>query len=287
MPPPLFSVFIVSWNVRDYLRTCLQALAKERSEADFEVIVVDNASLDGSCEMVRREFDWVKLISSARNLGFAAANNLGAQEARGEYYVLLNPDTEINPGFFAEVMNFYRRRPAAAVVGGKIFNPDGTLQPSVRRWPTLLSQILVLSKVAHFFPKLISRYLAVDFNYNEETRVDQVMGACFIVPRVIWRNLGAFDAKFFVWFEEVDFCKRCVMAGGEVWYSPKITLRHQQKASFSQLSVSARQWRFNRSAIYYFYKHYSWPAALLLAIISLPVLLVTYVIQIFTPRQLS
>ncbi len=287
MPPPLFSVFIVSWNVRDYLRTCLRALAKERAAADLEVIMVDNASLDSSCEMVRREFDWVKLISSSHNLGFAAANNLAARQARGEYYVLLNPDTEINPGFFAEVMNFYQRHPAAAVVGGKIFNPNGTLQPSVRRFPTLLSQILVLSKMAHFFPKLISRYLAVDFNYDEETRVDQVMGSCFIVPQAVWRNLGDFDAKFFVWFEEVDFCKRCAMAGGEVWYSPKITLRHQQKASFSQLPRCARQRQFNRSAIYYFYKHYSWPAALLLVIASLPALFVSYVIQIFTPRQLS
>lgn len=282
MPPPAFSVFIVSWNVRDCLRACLQALARERPRADFEVIVVDNASSDNSGEMVRQEFSWVKLIASPRNLGFAAANNEAARAARANYYVLLNPDTVILPGFFQQADNFFASHRQAGVVGSKITNFDGSLQLSVRRFPTLLSQILLQLKIARFYPFLTKHYLASDFTYYQAAAVEQVMGACFIVPSVCWQKLGGFDENFFVWFEEVDFCRRLHEAGGEVWYCPDIQVKHQAGASFRQLNIFTRHYQFSRSAIYYFSKHHSIGAGVIVALASLPMLIMAYVIKLFS-----
>ncbi|MFA4818852.1 MAG: glycosyltransferase family 2 protein [Patescibacteria group bacterium] len=284
MYKPVYSVLIVSWQVRDYLRLCLRALARQLKDAAVEVIVVDNASSDGSAQMVEREFEWVRLIKANRNLGFAAATNMAAAAASGDYFVLLNPDTVVGDSFFSALADFFRNHPTAGVVGGKIINPDGTLQPSVRRFPDLLSQTLVSLKLSHFFPGLFSKYLATDFDYNQEAKVDQVMGACFIVPKDVWQNLGGFDANFFVWFEEVDFCRRLKDDNGEIWYSPQITVQHQPRSSARQLTAFRRHYIYSRSLVYYFCKHKSTLAGLILVLAAAPWLIISYVVQVFQPK---
>lgn len=253
-----FSVIIVSWNVRDLLRRALTSVLQEAKDAALEVFVVDNASRDGSAEMIRNDFPAVRLIANKENRGFAAACNQAIRESRGEYVLLLNPDTELRPGALQALARFLVSHPSAGVVGGKILNPDGTIQPSVRRFPTLASQILILLKLHRVLPRLpaLRRYFVSEFDYTRAQEVDQVMGAFFCVPSHLWNAVGLFDERFFVWFEEVDFCKRVRDAGFSVFYTPDAVVTHHGGRSFGQLSPLKRQWLFGRSLARYMKKHH-------------------------------
>ena len=258
-----FSVVIVSWNVRDLLHRALVSVLREAKDVALEVFVVDNASKDGSVEMVHGDFPSVRLIANKKNRGFAAACNQAIQESRGDLVLLLNPDTELAPGalvprgVLVALARFAAEHHSAGVIGGRITNPDGSLQPSVRRFPTLLSQALILLKLHRLFSRLVplQKYLAHDFDYERVQEVDQVMGAFFCVPQRVFDTVGLFDERFFVWFEEVDFCKRVRDAGFSVFYTPSARAIHVGGRSFAQLSPLRRQWLFGKSLARYMRKH--------------------------------
>lgn len=273
-----FGVIVVSWNVCRQLRACLESLRREKNAgADLRVVVVDNNSSDGSAEMIKANFSEVNLIGLSVNVGFARACNLAAlQLPFVDYYVFLNPDTQITTGFFSDLERAFLQRPQAGVIGGHIINPDGTTQLSVRRLPNLWVGLLEAVKLLGRFPWLASNYLQLKFDYNQSQPVEQVMGACFAVRNEVWRQLGGFDEKFFLWFEEVDFCHRARQAGYEVWYDHNISLLHEGSKSFSQLSASRRHYLYSRSLVYYLQKHFNFWYAGLVWLLSRPVFLVTY-----------
>lgn len=252
-----FSVVIVSWNVRDLLHRALVSVLREAKEIALEVFVVDNSSRDGSAEMVKEDFPSVRLIANRKNIGFAAGCNQAIRESRGDLVLLLNPDTELAPGALTALARFAAEHPSAGVIGGRITNPDGSLQPSVRRFPTLLSQALILLKLHRLFAQLapLQKYFAHDFDYERAQEVDQVMGAFFCVPQRAFDTVGLFDERFFVWFEEVDFCKRARDAGFSVFYTPSARAIHVGGGSFVQLSPLRRQWLFGKSLARYMRKH--------------------------------
>lgn len=273
-----FAVVIVSWNVKTQLEKCLNSLESERNgEPIFSVTVVDNASSDGSAEMVRQNWPQVKLISLSDNIGFARGCNLGAKEINADYILFLNPDTQITAGFFSDLERAFIHQPQAAVIGGRIINPDGTTQPSVRNFPGLWVGILEATKLLGRFPSLAPNYLLPNFNYNEAQEVAQVMGACFAVRAKVWQELAGFDEHFFLWFEEVDFCKRVQNAGWQVWYDHHLSLVHSQAQSFSQLSTYRRHYNFTKSLVYYFYKHSGIVSAGLIWLLSKPWLALSYI----------
>lgn len=251
---PKIDVVIVSWNVCGALQKCLESLQTLVSQ-EVRVVVVDNASVDASADMVRRDYPRVRLIQSPRNIGFAAANNLALQGSSADYLVLLNPDAYVSSNFFQELEVFFAAHPAAGVVGGKILNQDSSLQQSVRGWPSVWSSVLDSLKLLRRLPGLASDYLKPRFEYDRAQPVEQVMGACFAVRGSVWRSLGGFDEHFFVWFEEVDFCKRASEQGSEVWYDPQLIVHHLGAASFKQLDPLKRHSMFNRSLVYYVRKH--------------------------------
>ena len=272
-----FSVIIVSWQVKAELRECLASLMRERNgEPDFDVTVVDNASADGSAEMVGQKFPQVKLIALEQNIGFARACNLAAQESLADYLVFLNPDTQITAGFFSDLERSFIHQPKAAVVGGHIINPDGTTQPSVRNFPGLWVGVLEATKLLGRWSALAPQYLLPKFNYNETQIVSQVMGACLAVRASVWQELGGFDPKFFLWFEEVDLCKRVTGAGYEVWYDHHISLVHARASSFSQISATDRHRYFMKSLVYYERKHVGMISAGLVWLLSRPWFIVSY-----------
>ncbi|MFZ5391366.1 MAG: glycosyltransferase family 2 protein, partial [Patescibacteria group bacterium] len=190
-------------------------------------------------------------------------------EAQGDYLVLLNPDTWLSADFFTSLDDFWSKYPLAGVVGGQIRNQDGTIQPSVRRWPTPWSQMLVLLKLSRYSTKLLSNYLWIDFDYDQPAEVDQVMGACFICSKKNWQQFGGFDDNFFVWFEEVDFCRRLNEAGLTIRYEPSLKIGHSQAASFKQLDYVSRHVMFSRSLLYYARKHFGrgWYLPLRIAVV--------------------
>jgi len=284
MAEKLFSVIIISWRVRDLVDRCLNSLSKVGT--DVQVIVVDNNSADGTVELVRNKYPAVELLALPSNVGFAAANNLASRQARGQYLVLLNPDTIVPEDFFKKVREFWLSHPQAGAVGGQILNEDGSIQPSVRRLPKLGSQLVVLLKVSRWAKFFLKDYLALDFDYRKSQVVEQVMGACLICPQIVWRQLSGFDENFFVWFEEVDFCYRLSLAGYKIWYEPSIKIKHRHRASFSQLSYVERHRLFKRSLVYYADKHWSLASRLLIRLAGGVGLIFAYVGQLFFPNKI-
>lgn len=251
------SIIIVSWRVRELLKKCLAGILAS-ADVEFEIIVVDNNSADGTVEMLEKDFSGqVKLIRSERNLGFGKANNLGLAQATGEYVLFLNPDTEIEPDTLSKSLAFMKQHPDCGVLGPRMRFKNGEPQPSVRRFPTTTAILLMLFKLPKLFPHLpaIDKYLAVDFDYEKLQTVDQVMGAFMLMPKKLAEQIGGFDERFFVWFEEVDLCLAIKKLGYQVVYNPDIRIIHHGGKSFSQQTAIANQWRFFHSAFKYFLKN--------------------------------
>ncbi len=265
------SVVIVSWNVRDALRQCLASVFQERG-LTYEVFVVDNASADGSAAMVRQEFPQAQLLANTRNIGFAQANNQALTHATGRAVLLLNPDTLLHEGTLASIVAYFDAHADVGILGGKIFHGDGSLQRSVLRFPTFASQALVLLKVQAFSlaPKPLRDYYALDFDYTREADVDQVMGSFFAIRRAALDGIGNLDGGFFLWFEEVDYCKRAKAAGWNVRYTPAVSVTHIGGKSFGQLLSLEQQIIFNRSMLRYFHKHHGMLAYAAIFLLSFP-----------------
>lgn len=251
------SIVIVSWKVRELLKKCLESINSSRGDLQLEIFVVDNASNDGTVEMVKNDFPSVKLIASDKNLGFAKANNLALKQAAGDYVLLLNPDTEIKSDTLTESIAFMKSHPKCGAMGQKMLYPDGKIQPSIRRFPKILPIILMLSKLPKMLPHLksVENYLATDFDYGRERIVDQIMGAYMFMPREAIEKIGFLDERFFIWFEEVDYCRRLKAGEFEVWYSPSVSIMHVGGKSFAQQAIISNQWRFFSSALKYFLKY--------------------------------
>jgi hypothetical protein len=251
------SIIIVNWNTSDLLKKCLSSIYYHSNNLNPEIIVIDNASKDESVEIVKRDFSGVKLIINTTNRGFAAAVNQGLRIAQGEITLLLNPDTEITKNTFNNSLKFIKENSSVGVLGCKILNPDGNIQPSCRRFPTLLSQIIILLKLHNFFPnlKVIRNYYMLNWPHNEIKEVDQVMGAFFMLRKDTVYKVGEFDENFFLWFEEVDYCKRVKEASLKVFFYPEAEIIHQKGKSFEKLPAIKEQIIMNKSLMYYFKKH--------------------------------
>ena len=247
------SVIIVSWRVKDLLKQCLKSIYENTADLDFEVLVIDNDSGDGTVEMVEQNFPQVKLIGSKVNLGFAKANNLGLKRAAGRYFLLLNPDTKLADNSLKTAAGYLNSHPDVGIMGGKLLNQDLTIQPSVRRFPCLMDHLVMMFKLHHLFP--LKRYLALDFDYAKEAEVDQVMGAFFAISRKAYDQAGPLDEKYYIWFEEVDYCQRVRKAGWQVVYNPEAGVIHYGGQSFKQVFNLKKQWIYNRSRLRYIAKH--------------------------------
>ncbi len=278
--PPRLSIIIVSYKCASLLRACLRTVREGAAPCPADVIVVDNHSGDDTVDMVRTEFPWVDLVASPRNLGFAAGNNLGLARAAGDVVVFLNPDTECAPGALAT---------AAAVLDDATIgmsapmlrNPDGSLQPSVRRLPTLGVSLLVVMKLHRLCRWLpaVRRYDCAGFDYESAQDVEQPMGACLLVPRRVIDRVGGFDERFWMWFEEVDLCRRVREAGYRIRYVPDARVVHALGVSSIQLHNVFRQARYADSLVRYFAKHDGRVSALLLRAASLVGLGLSWVVQ--------
>lgn len=234
------------------MEKCLRSL--RFSSLVLEVIVVDNASADDSVVMVKTTFPEVMIIANHENVGFAKANNQGLAVATGRHLLLLNPDTEVLPGALEKSLRFMEEHSEVGVLGCRLLNTDRTLQPSVRAFPTLVTQALILLKLHHLLA--LKNYLALDFDYEKTQSVDQVMGAFFMIRREVYETLGGLDERFYIWFEEVDYCKSVKEVGFQVWYLAEARVVHHGGQSFNQMMSLKKQRIFNRSLLYYFRKHH-------------------------------
>ncbi len=234
------SVIIVSYNSRAYLGRCLASLLPQLP-AGGEVIVIDNASTDGSPEVVRA-FAGVRLVENPENVGFVRAVNQGLKLAAGRYLLILNPDTEVRPGAVAALLRFMADRPRVGLAGPRLLNPDGTVQPSRRRFPTLPVLFAESTIIQWWFPRLglFRRFYCEDLPDGPPQPVDWVTGACMLVRREAVEEVGPLDERFFMYCEELDWCRRMWAAGWEVYYVPEAEVVHQEAASSRQDPVRQR-----------------------------------------------
>lgn len=251
------SIIIVNWNTKKLLNNCLKSIFCQTYNFSLEVFVVDNASTDDSVRMIKNNFPQVHLISNKENVGFAKANNQALREAKGDYLLLLNPDTVINRDTLINSLKFFTYQKDASIMGCKINNPDGSNQPSCRRFPTVISQTLIMLKLHNLFPKMgpLKEYFLLDFDFTKRQKVDQVMGAFFMLTRKTLTTLGFLDDGYWIWYEEVDYCKRAALHGLPVYYNPEASIIHHKAQSFNQVIGPKKQNYLNRSAIRYFYKY--------------------------------
>lgn len=257
------TICIVNWNAAEYLRACLDSLRYASHPPDagsrvtWEVIVVDNASSDGSQDMVRHSFSDVRLIANSANVGFAAANNQAFDIARGRYLLLLNNDTRVLPAAIDGLVAFADQHPEAGIVGPRVLNPDGSLQRSCRSFPSLSSLLwraLYLDKLFPHNPYLGAHTLS-HWDYASVRRVDAVTGCCMLVRRELLKTVGGLDEGYFMYFEELDWCRRVQQAGWQVLYTPAAEIVHyggrsagQQQEPMSRVYV--------QSLVRYFRRHH-------------------------------
>jgi len=268
------SVVVVSFNTRDLLRECLATLEEDAAASGFshETVVVDNASRDGSADMVEAEFPAAKLVRSDVNLGFAGANNRAFAVARGRHVVLLNSDAFLRPDALALAIARMDAEPEVGLAGGRLVGRDGAWQPSARMFPSLTNELLTLSGLSARYPhsRFFGRPDRTWADPLEEAEVDWVPGAFSILRREALERVGAFDERFFLYYEEVDLCRRIHEAGYHVRYWPEIVVVHVGGESartvdgaggVSESGAQLTLWRL-RSALLYHRKHHGWTGAL-------------------------
>ena len=255
------SVIIVNWNVKELLRECLNSIQGQFGGLNGEVIVVDSASSDGSQAMVKEEFPWVRLIASDENLGYPRGNNLGITASSGRHVLILNPDTVLLNNTLPVMVDYLNNHIDVGVVGPQLLNPDGSVQSSRRRFPTLLTGLFESTWLEPLVPdSLLARYYVLDLPDDEENDVDWVTGACMMVPRRILDHVGLFDEAYFMYSEELDLCRRVCVAGWRIVYLPEAQVVHHVGKS-SEQAVTARHVNFQQAKLRYFRKHHGRLAA--------------------------
>lgn len=270
------SIVIVSWNVRDLLQACLKSIEAGQGELRLEIIVVDSGSDDGSPEMVRERFPQVHLIAREDNVGFPKGNNIGLAEANGRYLLLLNPDTVVVGDALSKMVAFMNAHPDVGVVGGQLLNPDNSVQSSRRRFPTIATAFFESTWLQPFAPKrILRRYYAEDIDDGETADVDWVKGACLMTRKRVLDEVGPLDVDYFMYSEELDWCKRIKMTGWRVVYFPEAKIIHYEGKS-SEQAVTARHINFQRAKLRYFRKYHGMMIVILLRIF----LLANYVWQL-------
>ncbi len=261
-------IIILNWNTRDLLRRCLQTVTEANAHFSRSVILVDNASSDDSAKMVREEFPEITLIVNDENIGYPAGNNVGLRalgyldkgsvlETAPRYALLLNPDTEVPPNAFDDMVAYMDAHPEVGIAGPKIVLPDGSLDKACKRgFPTPAVSIyhfLGLSKLFPNNPKF-GRYNMTFIDPDQEAEVDSVVGAYMQIRREAIADTGLLDEAFFMYAEDLDWAYRIKNAGWKVMYHPKVQITHVKRAASRQSKKA--QFEFWRAMLIFYRKHY-------------------------------
>lgn len=271
------SLITVTWNSKEKISRQIQSVEKSAVGLDYEEIIVDNASPDSTADFIKQNFPQVKLIANQQNLGFAAANNQGLQEAKGDFILFLNPDMQLEEGSLSKILTWLKNQPKVGLVGCRLVNEKGedNQEAGPRRFPTVLNQLAIIFKIHKIFPRLLNNYLMKGFDFNQEQEVDSVRGSFMLVRREVLQKLGwGFDPRYFIWFEDVDLCREVWRLGYKVVYTPIISCVDLIGQSFKQRDSFWKQKNFTKSMLVYFQKWepwYKWMWVALARAIILPV----------------
>jgi N-acetylglucosaminyl-diphospho-decaprenol L-rhamnosyltransferase len=249
---PDLSVSVVTFRAPALLRRCLQALATERPLLELDVTVVDNASGDETLQLLEAEFPWVHVIANPDNVGFGRAHNQVLRQARGRYWLVLNSDTAPQPGALRAVVEFLDANPDVAVAGPRLRYPSGEVQPSRRRFPTAATLFMESTQLQRFWPDnaVLRRFYVKDMPESAIQDVDWLVGASLFIRAAAAAEVGLLDERFFMYSEELDWCRRFRARGWRVVYVPSAEVMHLEGGS-SRADLVARDQRFQASKLAY------------------------------------
>jgi GT2 family glycosyltransferase len=252
----MISVVTVNYKTIDYTLKMLESLFANHTDG-IEVFVVENGSGDDMSE-IKKRFPQVKLIESEENLGFAGGCNLAIKESVGDYVTLINPDIIFEDDALYQMRDKMNQQTDVGIGGVSLKNIDGSQQACVWSFPTPVDQLLLLFKINHVLPNLkpFKQWLMKGFDYTKSTDVDQVMGAFFCIRREMIEQVGMLDDGFFIWYEEVDYCRRVKNTGWRVRYFADISARHKKGSSFDRVPTIKKQNILRKSIRRYMFKHY-------------------------------
>ena len=257
------SVIIVNYNTRNLLKKCLESIYVEKGKLSIEVLVVDNHSTDGSARMIKEKFPEVKLIENRENRGFAAAVNQGLEKGMGKYLLLLNPDTVVVNKTLELMVKFLDENPEVGIVGPKLLNPDGSLQPSCRSFPNPIKDFILFCEILPLLPRTRKhhRFISEIWSHSYQSEVDYLIGACFMFRRQVIEDIGLMDDSFFVYSEEKDYCYR-LRDSWKVVFLPEARVIHYGGQSSKQDPDSLIY--FYRSYSHFLDKHYPYPSRIVI-----------------------
>ncbi|MBT5502707.1 glycosyltransferase family 2 protein [Candidatus Falkowbacteria bacterium] len=291
------SIITVSWNVRDLLSRLLDSIFQFTDDIEYEVIVVDNDSKDGTVESLHKYYKpWIKsgklkIIDNKHNAGFGKANNQGLKMSQGKYVLFMNPDMELLENSFQKLHSFMKKTPNVGICTCRLLYGDKTTQPNIKINPDLCSQILILLKLHHFlgFLPCLKKYLQKDFDYTQKSYVKQIMGAFVFTRQEIMAKMEGWDEDYWIWWEDLQLCKDVQELGHDLVYLPITEVVHYEGKSFAQTFGLKKQKRFNKGMLTYFRKNHSmWSYVILLLLQPLSYIL-TFITQMFRikPRPQS
>jgi len=278
------SIVIVTWNSQGFIRNCLDSIFLSQGNFTSEIIVVDNGSVDETAKIVEQLYPQVNLIQNKKNLGYAKANNQGIEKAKGEYILLLNPDTQVLEDSLSLIYEFMEENPKIGALGPKLLNPDESIQSSCREFPTFSTLIWEFSGLSRLFPtsRVFGRWRMGYFNFDEQRETDQPMGSALMLRRATLEDVGAFDESFVMFFNDVDLCFRIKKGGWKIYFYPEAKVIHHKGASTRK--VRAKMIWLSHLAFYKFFKKHKTGLAnrLLLFLLLIPLVLSAWVRTLFS-----
>lgn len=250
----LFSIIIISYNSEKNILPCLTSI-NNNCHAKIEIIIIDNAFKDRIAKIIKRRFSQVKFTENRINVGFAKAANQGARIAKGEYLLFLNPDTVVKKNCIEEMIKFLESKKDAVVVGCKLLNPTGSLQPSCGNFPTISN--IILDRIPIINKLFKTEIIRQENYYQSEQSPDWISGGFFLVRRDIFLELGGFDEKYFMYVEDIDFCYRVKEKGYKIYYNPDVEIVHYDMGRSKERKVLKS---INmRKGFSMFFKKYKYP----------------------------
>ena len=252
------SIIIVNYNVKDFLEQSLLSIKRSLKNIPSEIFVVDNDSSDESVPMLKERFPEVILIENKVNSGFSAANNLAIKKAKGEFIVLINPDTVVQEDTFIKLLEFFDKNPHASAATCKILNPDGSFSVDSRHSiPTPMTAFWKLIGFNKLFPKskIFARYNLTFLSEDDIHKVEAISGSFMMIRREMVNEVGLLDERFFMYCEDIDYCHRINKAGGEIYYVPTSQIIHYKGESTKKNNIDY-VYNFNKSLYLFYKKHY-------------------------------
>lgn len=274
------AVLIVSWNVKELVLKNIHALLESEGTMSAEVIIIDNASKDGTVDAIHAQFPQVRVIINTYNAGFSLANTQGMIAMHARHCLLLNPDMRVEADSLQKTVEYLNTHPDVGVMGARLQSDAGTIVEHVRRFPSLASQLAILLKLPHIFPNSVDQYLAKDFDYAREQAVDSIRGSYFAIHETALERCAGLDTRYFIWFEEVDYCKKVMEQGLRIMYVPDVRATDFVGRSFAQRESFWKQKNFSRSMVQYFEKWHPWWEALVLKAVRLIVLAAVWIVDV-------